>query len=258
VVARAAADELMDDALARAVGRLLDAVGASASVFEAPDDIDGARRMTAVAYLMRGAEVLQSAHQNRDARPLVELAVRPIYEFACRGRHLLVHPDGAEEFTRVCHELVELENRRAPALGTSAPGLPAFLQSVLAQPKKPPRDMWSIAHALDDHDQRGEDDRFSARRGYHVLYGALSASAVHAGLQSIKRFTAVRDDGCLHLAPHPPALTTGWPVPVAAAWLGELAHDVFRDFGLDTNPLDECGVRLPERGRGGVGDHGTP
>lgn len=211
-------------------------------------DLGGARVHAAAGMLRRALELLEaarSADQGAATAPVVELALRSIFEITTRARHLLVCPDGPDEFVRMCRDYENRQQKAAKDSGHPAAGLPDFLTNALVgqTDKSTPRNLRQVCQALDVHDGRAASDPNSAEYRYVLLYGWLSNSATHAGLASINRFSR-QENGVLHMVDHPEPLTKGWPVYIAAAYVGHLALDVFRAFDLPTDDLEEAGVML--------------
>jgi hypothetical protein len=240
-----AAAEVAEGQLAEAISSFIRVTREGLSEIVAPRTLDGSRTATAAAYLARGLVLLEEGEECSSARNLSELGLRVIFELATRGRYLIVHPDGSDEYLRMLGALLKSEEKHSKALGTLAPGLPPFLASEVSRTGKKPRDLASIARELDDIDGRSKDDPHSARKGYAVIYGPVSDSAVHASLQMVKRFSS-GDGGVLTITTNPPPLLTGRPLVVAAGRLGDLALDVFDSFDLNSDALRATGVRSAE------------
>jgi hypothetical protein len=149
----------------------------------------------------------------------------------------------------MCADYVRREQQLGAVVDVDPQGLPAFIADIGASTSKPPCDLWAIAEHLDGLDDRSEDDAYSARHGYRIFYGWMSTSAVHASLHAIKRFVR-KENGQLVINTDVEPMTTGWPIPVGAAWLGELAHEVFRKFEVDATTLTATGIRLPTSSAG--------
>jgi len=239
-----AAEELSEERLSLAIAAFVTIARAGLDQIIAPRTLDGSRTTTAAVYLARGLVLLEEGEANPDARNLGELGLRTIFEVATRGRHLLVHPDGPEEYLRLLGALLKSERKHSKALRTNASGLPPFLATEVPADTKKPRDLASIARDLDDVDERSVDDPHSAQRGYVVIYGPVSDSATHASLQMVKRYSS-GDGGVLTVKTNPPPLLTGRPLVVAAGRLGDLALDVFATFDIDQAELRATGVRSP-------------
>ncbi len=250
-----AADEAEKRRFLQNLDEFADLVDAATPQLVAVPNIGGYREHTSAALLVRGVELLRSClAAGRDADEVVLLGTRTIFEVSCRGRFLLVSTDAAEEFARMAYRFVEWEAREAKRVGQTPPGLPEDLVSALPSwasletknGKIVLRDLFAIATALDSHDGYAEDEQFSSRRAYRIIYGWLSEAATHAGLGALRRHTE-RRGGVLAIVPSPDPLTTSYPLGVAAAWLGELAEDVFSTSGIDTTALDSLGIRRPPR-----------
>jgi hypothetical protein len=210
--------------------------------------LDGARRHTAAALLFRALELLGAARRadaGASAAPVVELACRSIFEISIRGRYLLACDPDNDEFVRMCHYYSDREGKLALASGNPSLGLPRFLEQAIASTKaKQPRNLLDLCAAIDRTEGRARSDEFSAQAGYVVLYQWLSNSAAHAGLSALKRLT-IEEGGVLHLNPTPPPLTTAWPIPIVAAFVGELAQAVFTALDLPGADLVATSVSLP-------------
>lgn len=231
-------DRAQTEVLFEGVDRLIVAVRAMPDLL-AVANLDGAREMTAAMELMRGIQLLTECREHASARSLQELASRPIFECAARGRYLLVHTDGPDEFKRMCVDLVAREQAHATRIPDVIPaGLPAFLDGQIPEEAMKPLSLETIAKRLDrDVDHLTADAELSSTRAYAIFGAGISDSAIHAGLSAMKRFS-VNEGGLLQLTPPRPLMTRN-PAMLAAAWLGDLALDVAARFGADPAAIGE-------------------
>lgn len=234
--------------MSAATDEMVRIVKAAVPKMVATADLDGARVHASAGMLRRALELLDAARSVDQVAgaPLVELALRSIFEITCRARFLLVCVDGPDEFVRMCRSYEKRQAHAARDTGNQTAGLPPFLVTALAghTATASPRNLRQVCDLLDAHDGRASTDRYSAARRYVLFYGWLSNSATHAGLSSINRFSR-EEDGVLHMILNPEPLTSGWPVHLAAASVGHLATDVFQAFDLPTDELEAAGVTLP-------------
>jgi hypothetical protein len=204
---------------------------------------DGLRLGTATAFLFRGVELLDAAKASQDPplRPAAELLMRSAIEVALRGRYLLVGGDRDDEFARLLGDYLDRGEKLAKTIGTTFGGVAPWVLQVVQPSTKPPRDLASIAKALDKLSGREATSRWSAEYLYEWLYRWLSNSAEHAGIAAVGRFVESHDA----INPTPEPLSTArWHI-VIAGQLGELAREVYTAHGVSTDPLDEIGVHLP-------------
>lgn len=239
----------------RRLDQFADVVDEAAPKLVAVPNLEGYREHTAAALVVRGIELLRSClAAGEGADEVVLLGARSVFEIACRGRFLLVAPGRENEFGRMAYRFAEWEAREAERVGQTPPGLPSTLvdslptRSSLATKKGAIvlKDLYAIATGLDSVDGYAEEDQFSSRQGHRIIYGWLSEAATHAGLGALRRHTTTRD-GMLSIVPSPPPLTTGYPLVVAATWLGEAAVEVFKVFQIGVQPLVELGISRPPR-----------
>lgn len=244
------ADQVRRAEVNAAIDNMIGVVQAAVPKMVEVANLDGARRHAAAGFLRRAIELLDAARRadnGSSTAPVVELAARSIFELTCRARYLLLCDKAEDEFIRMCHDHVVREGKLGRATANPTPGLPSFLASAIAgtDPKEP-RDLWTICESLDEKEKRDEDDVYSARASYNLIYRWFSNSAAHAGLSATKRF-AKQEDGILLMIPSPEPLTTHWPVPVVAAFVGELARTVFESLDLPVDKLLATEVALPTR-----------
>jgi hypothetical protein len=232
----------------RAIDDMVQAVEAACPKLVQLANVEGARRETAAALLLRALELLASARAadkaGPAARPAVELTVRSGFEVTCRGRFLVLSPNASDEFVRLVSDFARKDKAIAKKIRQQPAPLPPFLAAIVDPDPKKPHDLWAICVALDKIEGRSVEDTYSARACYVPLYQWMSNAAAHGGLGSVRRFTR-EEHGVLHLVQQPKPMTTHWPIPIFAGHVGELARVVLSVFEQPTEELTSTGVVLP-------------
>jgi hypothetical protein len=227
--------------------RLLDDIDARVPrMVEVPNE-DGARVMTATIFLVRAVELLREIH-DADGQMLRILGLRSAFELALVARFLLDHPDGPDEFRRLFHRDMNSEISLAQYFDYEPAPAPAFLQHLMDTEQKGPRDLRSLAAAIDELDGRDSSKRYSAVHTWQLTHKFVSQSAVHANAVSIKRFTT-GEGGVLGVKPDPPPVYEDPPDLLVTCFVADLARSVYGRHNLPKDHLPDE-IRRPGEDEG--------
>lgn len=204
---------------------------------------EGARHTAAAALLLRAVDLLEEVRAASMAATLQHLGIRTAFELTVVGRFLLIAEEGHDEFVRRFNDSVHSETQVAGMFDIENPGPADFLEHLIDPSAKSPRSLRTLAQQLDAVDGYPADSRYSAESCYGLVHKHVSNMMSHANLSSVK-YHVDRDGDVLFVRVAKDVTDKLAPTMIVSCFIGELADDVFRAFGLPTDGLP-ADVRRP-------------